>query len=102
MHNNNFIQEQIEKEAGIALQENWQTSFQEYINHLINNDFEKLVFLLYRIDVSEQKIKTLLENTSALNAGELITEAIIERIEEKKVAREKYKQIGEISEEEKW
>jgi hypothetical protein len=102
MHNNNFIQEQIEKEAGIALQENWQTTFQEYINHLINNDFEKLVFLLYRIDVSEQKIKTLLDNASALNAGELIAEAIIERIEEKKVAREKYKQIGEISEEEKW
>lgn len=102
MHNNNFIQEQIEKEAGIALQENWQTSFQEYINHLINNDFEKLVFLLYRIDVSEQKIKTLLDNTYALNAGELIAEAIIERIEEKKVAREKYKQTGEIPEEEKW
>jgi hypothetical protein len=102
MEKDSFIIEQIEKEAGIALQENWQTSFQEYINHLINNDFEKLVFLLYRIDVSEQKIKTLLENTSALNAGELITEAIIERIEEKKVAREKYKQIGEISEEEKW
>ncbi len=102
MHNNNFIQEQIEKEAGIALHENWQTNFQEYINHLINNDFEKLVFLLYRIDVSEQKIKTLLDNTSALNAGKLIAEAIIERIEEKKVAREKYKQIGEISEEEKW
>jgi hypothetical protein len=102
MHNNNFIQEQIEKEAGIALKENWQTSFQEYINHLINNDFEKLVFLLYRIDVSEQKIKTLLENTSALNAGELIAEAIFERIEEKKAAREKYKQTGEISEEEKW
>jgi exo-beta-1,3-glucanase (GH17 family) len=102
MEKDSFIIEQIEKEAGIALQENWQTSFQEYINHLINNDFEKLVFLLYRIDVSEQKIKTLLENTSALNAGELITEAIIERIEEKKAAREKYKQTGEISEEEKW
>lgn len=102
MYNNNFIQAQIEKEAGIALHENWQTNFQEYINHLINHDFEKLVFLLYRIDVSEQKIKTLLENTSAVNASELIAQAIIERLEEKKLSRAKYKQTGEIAEEEKW
>lgn len=97
-----IIKEQIEKEVGIALQENWQKSFSEYINHLIQTDFEKLVFLLYRIDVSEQKIKTLLDNANASNAGELIAAAIIERIEEKKAAREKYKQTGEISEEEKW
>lgn len=72
------------------------------INHLINTDFEKLVFLLYRIDVSEKKIKALLDNTSSSNAGELIAQAIIERLEEKKASREKYKQAGEIPEDEKW
>lgn len=72
------------------------------INHLINTDFEKLVFLLYRIDVSEQKIKALLDNTASSNAGELIAQAIIERLEEKKVSRAMYKQEGEISEDEKW
>lgn len=82
-----------------------QLSFAELtaaINQLINTDFEKLVFLLYRIDVSEQKIKALLNNTTSSNAGELIAQAIIERLEEKKVSREKYKQQGEIAEEEKW
>ncbi len=74
----------------------------EAINHLINADFEKLVFLLYRIDVNEQKIKSLLENTNTTNAGELITKAISERLAEKKASREKYKQEGEISEEDKW
>lgn len=72
------------------------------INHLINTDFEKLVFLLYRIDVSEQKIKALLDNTASSNAGELIAQAIIERLEEKKASRAMYKQEGEISEDEKW
>jgi hypothetical protein len=74
----------------------------EAINYLINTDFEKLVFLLYRIDVSELKIKSLLENTSITNAGELIAQAIIARLAEKKASREKYKQEGEISEEDKW
>lgn len=72
------------------------------INQLINTDFEKLVFLLYRIDVSEQTIKALLNNTTSSNAGELIAQAIIERLEQKKASRAKYKQEGEISEEEKW
>ena len=102
MSNEMIIKEQIEKEVGIVLQQNWQTNFHAYINHLINTDFEKLVFLLYRIDVSEKKIKALLDNTSSSNAGELIAQAIIERLEEKKVSREKYKQSGEISEDEKW
>ena len=29
----------------------------EEINHLINHDFEKLVFYLYRIDVNENKMQ---------------------------------------------
>ena len=34
----------------------------EYINHLINHDFDKLITYLYRIDVSEQKLKLLLHS----------------------------------------
>ena len=44
----------------------------------------------------------MLENTSITNAGELIAQAIIARLAEKKASREKYKQEGEISEEDKW
>ncbi|MEI2708665.1 MAG: hypothetical protein V9E96_06545 [Chitinophagaceae bacterium] len=83
-----------------------QLSFEELaktIENLINTDFEKLVFLLYRIDVSEQKINDLLRKYYiAGNAGELIVQAIIERLAEKKASREKYKQEGEIAEEDKW
>ncbi len=52
--------------------------------------------------MSEKKIKALLDSTSSSNAGELIAQAIIERLEEKKASREKYKQAGEIPEDEKW
>ncbi|HMZ45731.1 MAG TPA: hypothetical protein PKG56_01835 [Chitinophagaceae bacterium] len=74
----------------------------KFINNLIHHDFEKLVFLLYRIDVAEEKIKNLLSNNHTTNVEELIANAIIERVMEKKISKEKYKQQNHISEEEKW
>jgi hypothetical protein len=50
-----------------------------YINHLIKNDFNKLLTLLYRIDVNENKLKNLLREKPNENAGELIAQLIIER-----------------------
>ncbi len=102
MNNDIDIKQAIEKETNILLLDNWQQQFIEFINYLINTDFEKLVFLLYRIDVSESKIKTLLNETTTINAGELIADAIIERLAEKKASREKYRQDGNIAEAEKW
>ncbi len=72
------------------------------INWLIVNDFEKLVFILYRIDVSEAKIKTLLNKNNTNFAATVIADAILERLEEKKASRKKYKQDPSVSEEEKW
>jgi hypothetical protein len=94
--------QQIEKEAGIVLTDNWEKEFYELINHLANTNFEKLVYLLYRIDVNENKITALLNNKSDTNAGDLIAAAILERLEEKKVTRAKYQQSNDGSEEEKW
>ena len=54
------------------------------IDWLITHDFEKLVFILYRIDVSEAKIKTLLDQANTTDAAPVIAEAIIQRLAEKK------------------
>lgn len=78
------------------------TQLIDAINWLIIHDFEKLVFILYRIDVSETKIKTLLNKEQSDFAAPVIADAILERLEEKKVSREKYKQDPSASEEEKW
>jgi len=73
------------------------------INDLILHDFEKLVFVLYRIDVNEAKIKSLLATKTDTNAAELIADAIVERINQKKAAKELFKQHQHsASEEEKW
>ncbi|MEP7165247.1 MAG: hypothetical protein ABI741_11160 [Ferruginibacter sp.] len=51
----------------------------ERINHLIVNDFSLLVHILYRIDVSEKKLKTLLKENSDSNTGRIIACLVIER-----------------------
>ncbi|HEX4957879.1 MAG TPA: hypothetical protein VFV46_06845 [Lacibacter sp.] len=71
-----------------------------HINHLINHDFEKLVFYLYRIDVNEQKMKAMLQSPHE-NSGELIAQLIIDRQLEKQKTKEQFRNTGE-SEEEKW
>ena len=66
------------------------------INDLINHDFEKLVFHLYRIDVDEARMRALLVNKADQNAG-------IERQLQKIKAKAEFKQKAtEGNGEEKW
>ena len=53
-----------------------------YINQLINHDFEKLVHILYGLDVSEQKLRSALAATSS-DAGMTIAQMIIDRQQQK-------------------
>ncbi|MBL0357818.1 MAG: hypothetical protein IPP72_13435 [Chitinophagaceae bacterium] len=107
MGNNELVQ-QINKELAlelpdkISLQE-LQTHLAVYLNDLIQHHFQKLVSLLYRIDVSEAKIKSLLSNEPDKNAGDIIAGLIIERQLQKIKTRQQFKQDGsDFDEEEKW
>ncbi len=72
------------------------------INHLIQNDLEKLLFILYRVDVAEDKIRTALLLRLEDDAAEIIYLHIYEREMEKVLARKKYNTAHKSSEEEKW
>jgi hypothetical protein len=76
----------------------------EYINDLIDRNFNKLVNLLYKIDVSESRLKGLLDETSGNNAGDIIAELIIERQIQKIKSRERFtsRDPDRIDENEKW
>lgn len=75
----------------------------DYIHQLINNDFEKLISILYRLDVNEKKLKILLAERSSEDAGFLIADAIVERQLQKIASRKKYTQSAkDIPEEDKW
>jgi hypothetical protein len=73
-----------------------------HINYLINHDFEKLVYYLYRIDVDENKMRSLLHLAAGENAAGLIAELIIERQLQKMKHRKNESPGDKISDEEKW
>ena len=75
----------------------------EKINDLINNDFQKLVSILYRMDVSEIKLKQLLNENAGTNAAIIIVELMIERQAEKIRSRQQFNKSDEnINDDEKW
>lgn len=73
-----------------------------YINQLINTDFEKLISLLYRIDVNETKLRCLLDASEGRNAAQLIADLIIERQLQKIESRKNSKPEDDIPEDERW
>ena len=67
-----------------------------YINDCIQHDFNKLVQLLYRIDVSEEKLKYILQLNPNEDAAKLIAAVIIERLAATKAARASFSATNKI------
>ncbi|MGN6340582.1 MAG: hypothetical protein ACTHML_06465 [Ginsengibacter sp.] len=84
--NNDHIREQI-----IAL-----------VNTLINKDFHSLLQLLYQIDVSENKIRSCLQNDTDKLSAVIIADLIIERQLQKIKSRKAFSKNDTFSDEEKW
>lgn len=73
----------------------------EKINRMIETDFSRLISLLYRLDVAEEKLRSLLKIHAGTNAGLLIAELVIER-EEEKIRSRKQSPDEKSSDEERW
>ena len=106
MKNEEALQE-VSRELGIILKDQDHSFAKqllaEKINELINNDFQKLVLILYRMDVSEIKLKQLLTENAGTNAAVIIAGLMIERQAEKIRSREQFSRRDEnISDDEKW
>lgn len=75
----------------------------EKLNWLIQHDFQRLVQVLYRIDVNERKLKFLLKENVGEDAALIMADLIIERQSQKIASRRQTKTNDEnISDEEKW
>lgn len=62
-----------------------------YLDHLIQSDFNRLLSILYRIDVSEEKVRIALSNNNgAQPAGHIIAFLLVEREIEKIKLRAQY------------
>lgn len=73
-----------------------------HINQLINQDFQQLVFILYRVDINEAKLKRLLKENPGENAGKIIAHLIIDRQLQKIKSRKEFKSAKDIPDDEKW
>ena len=75
----------------------------QYVDQLISNDFDALMLLLYRIDVSEEKVKSLLAKDNGQNSAQIIADLIIKRQQQKIYWRSQFKSSpSEIDESERW
>jgi N-acetylglucosamine kinase-like BadF-type ATPase len=107
MKNDALIQ-QINKELTIELAQKISMAqihqqLSEYVNNLIRNNFQQLVNVLYRIDISEKKLTALLQQPQQLQAGNIIATLIIERQIEKIESRKVFsKKPTEQTDEEQW
>ena len=61
------------------------------VNDLIDYDFNRLLNALYRIDIHEETIKNLLQNSEQDKIATNIALAIIERERQKVITRQQYR-----------
>jgi hypothetical protein len=81
----------------------WYQQLKAAVNDLINHDFDALLQLLYRVDVSESKLRTMLQQLHGNDAAEIITNLLVERhLQKIKSRRENLQRDETISDEERW
>ena len=96
------INETFSLELSASTYKNIRLILSEKINDWINNDFEKLIHVLYRIDVSEKKINELLKENRTEDAADILADLVIERELQKIEARKMSRPSQRDSEEETW
>ena len=96
-----------QKEFSLELAENLSVhelkeNIAKYINYLIQQNFNQLLILLYKIDINESMLKQLLRENTGEDAGQIIAQMIIERQLQKIQTRRNFKKTDNESGEEKW
>ncbi|PWN71562.1 hypothetical protein C1631_002760 [Chryseobacterium phosphatilyticum] len=63
----------------------------EYLEQVIQTDFNKLLGILYRVDVAEEKVRQALAENKNQSSGQVIATLLIEREQEKIKTRALYR-----------
>lgn len=84
-----IIARDFELEAGIS-EENLRLKMIHAFSYLLDHDISRMMNILYRADVDEDKLKSLLINSAQLPSAEIIADAYIERQKQKVETWKKY------------
>lgn len=79
-----------------------EASIADQIRAWIASDFNKLIEVLYRLDIDEKNLKSLLREHSDEDSGKLIAAMIIDRQLQKLSTRQQNKGLDDIPDDEKW
>ena len=74
----------------------------QVLNGLLLDDFGALVQVLYRVDVSEARVKNVLQQNPHTDAGDLLAELLLQRLEEKRKTFISFQNPPAASDEERW
>jgi hypothetical protein len=104
--NINLAQEKVASELNMPIAsssgEDRMPQLAEAVNHLIQTDFNGLVNILYRLDVSEARLKDVLRQQPGADAGKLIASMMVERQLQKMADRGRFPSSKSIPDDEKW
>lgn len=97
-----FTNTGIQIDKGISMDE-LHFRLANHVNYLVQHDFQKLLTLLYRVDVNEDQLKKLMRQRPGEDAGRLIASLLIERQLQKIITRKKHHDFPqEDNSEERW
>ncbi len=98
--------EAVAKELGIVLKQQGTGAKQqlvERINEMILHDFNRLLSILYRMDVNEDRVNAMLKQHQGNDAAEIIAALMMERELQKIRSRQQFKRSQQEDDgEEKW
>ena len=63
---------------------------QDHINFLIQHDFQRLVQVLYSVDIDEERLRGLLRQQPQTDAASIICSLIIDRQAQKELTRRQF------------
>ena len=92
----------IKKESDIFKRSALRDQLIFYVNHLLLNDFSRLVQWLYVIDVNEEQLKMHLAQNTGKDSAAIIADLLIERHAQKEKDRSSTPPVDSIDDEEKW
>ena len=88
------VYSQLNKEVSLTPIISFEKQFEtlvEYVDFLIQTDFNKLISILYRVDVSEEKLKRALQKNEHTPTCRVIATMLLEREIEKRKWRALYR-----------
>jgi hypothetical protein len=94
------LETDTEKLSLVTTENDFLQKLEEIVAYLIERDFEKLLWILYRIDVDEQRTKRILSQNVPADAPKVLAQLILERQKQKEEFRKSFHQAAVSKEDE--